>query len=256
MDGVGKIIKLYRHRNNLSQADLALGICSVSYLSKIENEKIESSTEILNLLLQRLNYQKDFKETSQSISNLKEQLREIHFEMFHHPESTSQLESKLFELIAKCTSTLDSELKVHADIILLKYYVNKHELDGSHTLIQELYSIYDQMSQENKIFFNLFRCQYYSITSNYEDALASISMCTDMIEAYPVENWIKGYIYYLSSLNASKCYKTYQCLYYAERALIIFKEEFYLNRSLECYLLIGISYLRLKEHLKMIIIVY
>jgi HTH-type transcriptional regulator, quorum sensing regulator NprR len=248
MDGVGKIVKLYRHRNNLSQADLASGICSVSYLSKIENEKIESSTEILNLLLQRLNYQKNVEVTPESISHLKEQLGEIHFEMFHQPENTSQLESKLFELIEKCTSSLDSELKVHADIILLKYYVNKKELDDSHSLIQELCTIYKQMSQQNKIFFNLFRSQYYSITSNYEDALASINMCTDMIEAYPVKNWIKGYIYYLSSLNASKCYKTYQCLYYAERALIIFKEEFYLNRSLECYLLMGISYLRLKEH--------
>lgn len=248
MDGVGKIVKLYRQRNNLSQADLASGICSVSYLSKIENEKIQSSTEILNLLLQRLNYQKNFEEVFENTKQLKEQLGKFHFEMFHQPDKTSRLKSNLFELIEKCNSSLNSELKVYADLILLKYYINKKELDHSHLLIQELCSIYDQMSQENKIFFNLFRSQYFSITSNYEDALRDINMCTEMIEAYPVENWVKGYIYYLSSLNASKCYKTYQCLYYAERALIIFKEEFYLNRSLECYLLMGISYLRLKEH--------
>jgi HTH-type transcriptional regulator, quorum sensing regulator NprR len=248
MDGVGKIVKLYRQRNNLSQADLASGICSVSYLSKIENEKIQSSTEILNLLLKRLNYQKNFEETIENTKHLKEQLGKIHFEMFHQPDKTSQLRSNLFDLIEKCNSSLNSELKVHADIILLKYYINQKELDHSHSLIRELCSIYDQMSQENKIFFNLFRSQYFSITSNYEDALTYINMCTEMIESYPVDNWVLGYIYYLSSLNASKCYKTYQCLYDAERALLIFKEEFYLNRSLECYLLMGISYLRLKEY--------
>jgi len=51
---LGPLIKKHRLDKNLSQESLSQGICSVSYLSKIETGQTEASYEILSLLLHRL----------------------------------------------------------------------------------------------------------------------------------------------------------------------------------------------------------
>ena len=55
MNYQGYIIYRERVRRNWSQAGLCKGICTVSYLSKIESGRAEPSEEILRLLLARLN---------------------------------------------------------------------------------------------------------------------------------------------------------------------------------------------------------
>ena len=55
----GYIIYRERLRRNWSQAGLCRGICTVSYLSKIETGKAEPSEEILRLLLDRLELKSD-----------------------------------------------------------------------------------------------------------------------------------------------------------------------------------------------------
>ena len=51
---IGMRIRRERIKRNWSQSSLCYGICAVSYLSKIEQGKMEVSEEILKLLLERL----------------------------------------------------------------------------------------------------------------------------------------------------------------------------------------------------------
>jgi len=50
----GRKIKFYREKNGITQGKLAKGICSIPYLSKIENNKTIPSEEVLHLLCERL----------------------------------------------------------------------------------------------------------------------------------------------------------------------------------------------------------
>ena len=59
MNYQGYIIYRERLRRNWSQAGLCKGICTVSYLSKIESGKAEPSEEIVRLLLDRLDLEID-----------------------------------------------------------------------------------------------------------------------------------------------------------------------------------------------------
>lgn len=59
MNYQGYVIYRERVRRNWSQAGLCSGICTVSYLSKIESGKAEPSEEILRLLLERLELKSD-----------------------------------------------------------------------------------------------------------------------------------------------------------------------------------------------------
>ncbi len=54
MNYQGYIIYRERMRQNWSQAGSCKGICTVSYMSKIETGKAEPSQEIVRLLLDRL----------------------------------------------------------------------------------------------------------------------------------------------------------------------------------------------------------
>ncbi len=51
---IGPLIKKHRLDKNLSQESLSKGICSISYLSKIETGQTEASYQILSMLLHRL----------------------------------------------------------------------------------------------------------------------------------------------------------------------------------------------------------
>lgn len=51
---IGGLIKYHRERLDISQKELCYGICVVSHLSKIENNKVEPSDEIIDELFQRL----------------------------------------------------------------------------------------------------------------------------------------------------------------------------------------------------------
>lgn len=78
----GNIIKRERLKNNWSQAGLCKGICTVSYLSKIEKGIAEPSWEILSLLLSRLNLSFDEKlenEANAAVENLYEVLFSGHY---------------------------------------------------------------------------------------------------------------------------------------------------------------------------------
>ena len=54
MNYYGLLIRRERLRRDWSQAGLCRGICTVSYLSKIEQGKASPSTEVVRLLLERL----------------------------------------------------------------------------------------------------------------------------------------------------------------------------------------------------------
>ena len=52
--GIGSKIRYFRTKNNLTQKELAVGVCATSYLSKIENEIVEPSDEMLDIFSSKL----------------------------------------------------------------------------------------------------------------------------------------------------------------------------------------------------------
>ena len=69
MNYQGYLIYRNRIQLNWSQAGLCKGICTVSYLSKIETGKAVPSEEILQLLMDRLDLKSD-KETEREAAEL------------------------------------------------------------------------------------------------------------------------------------------------------------------------------------------
>ncbi|SDC60796.1 helix-turn-helix transcriptional regulator [Shouchella lonarensis] len=69
---LGKTIKYYRLKQDMTQAELALGICSIPHLSKIENGVYDVNHNTAKQLLKKLNV--DMKEEQAQYTQLKEAL--------------------------------------------------------------------------------------------------------------------------------------------------------------------------------------
>jgi len=54
---IGSVIKYYRTKNNLTQSQLADGICSISHLSKIESNTYSPHESTIQALLVKMGVQ-------------------------------------------------------------------------------------------------------------------------------------------------------------------------------------------------------
>ena len=72
MNNIGLLIKMARIQQNMKQVSLAKGICSTSYLSKIENNQTIPSEDVLQLLLERLELDYEDLSTEQELKFLSE----------------------------------------------------------------------------------------------------------------------------------------------------------------------------------------
>ncbi|MDA6131262.1 helix-turn-helix transcriptional regulator, partial [Escherichia coli] len=72
----GEIIKFYRKKAGLTQEQLGFGICTLSYISKIERGHTACSAEIIELLSERLHL--DIKKEILRFENLGNQLNQWH----------------------------------------------------------------------------------------------------------------------------------------------------------------------------------
>lgn len=117
-----------RLKKNWSQEGLCKGICTVSYLSKIEGGKAEPSEQIMNLLLERLQleYEPELeKEANELVEKGFELLFGFRFEelgklfsqrdMSRYRATASGLELELLEAARTMNKALDTELEACMD---------------------------------------------------------------------------------------------------------------------------------------------
>lgn len=122
------IILRERLKKNWSQEGLCKGICTVSYLSKIESGKAEPSEEIMNLLLERLqlDYRPELEnEAAQLAEKGFEQLLSFRFDELERllanadlarlKVTASGLELELLDAARAMNKALDKELEVCMD---------------------------------------------------------------------------------------------------------------------------------------------
>ena len=86
----GALIKYHRIQGNMTQKELAAGICSIPHLSKIENNSKEVNEETLKLLFEKLGIGlEEITGHEQKIKSLAEELyRQISFQMHDEAKAT------------------------------------------------------------------------------------------------------------------------------------------------------------------------
>lgn len=134
MNNIGRLIKLERIKQNMSQAALSEGICSNTYLSKIENDLVEADIEIYQMLIAALSYTYDNTNVSECQSII-EKLWESAFDFNIERTDASRA---VYDTLDKCRFSdisLDVSLTFFLFSVLLdndeSFNQYKNELDNN-----------------------------------------------------------------------------------------------------------------------------
>ena len=246
---IGELIRHYRKEQGLSQEQLSSGIVSISYLSKIENNKISPDEMVIDLLLERLNITR---ESLQKFDNTfyQDQLYKLYECVISGDFAI------LNEVYHSSRTEMDNEKKLqhpnnilHFMIISLRYKMHIDKMAECKSIVQELNSLSTKLPPKSE--YILFRtlALYHYHNQNYLDSIAFLEKAESKVKLETVKISIKDKadLYYQLSILNSKTMRIYKSISYAENALQIYQSIYDIERSAECHIILGINYRKLKE---------
>ncbi|KPB05722.1 helix-turn-helix transcriptional regulator [Bacillus sp. CHD6a] len=246
---IGELIRHYRKEQGLSQEQLSSGIVSISYLSKIENNKISPDEMVVDLLLERLNITRD---SLQKFDNTfyQDQLYNV-YECVISGDF-----SKLSEVYHSFLNEIDNEKKIqhpnniiHFLIISLRYYMHMDKMAESKSIVKELNSLSIKLPPKSEYILYRSLALYHYHDQNYLVSIAFLEKAESKVYLETVKISIKDKadLYYQLSILNSKKMRIYKSISYAENALQIYQSIYDIERSAECHIILGINYRKLKE---------
>jgi HTH-type transcriptional regulator, quorum sensing regulator NprR len=237
---IGMIIAINRQQKGMTQEELSKGICSVPYLSKIENNKITANEEIIVLLLSRLGLSYD------NIVSEQKQLNEDILAWYQAiiDRDTSQADQYAHSLSEKIEFIENINLVIHYKLTLLRYHLYKNQLSSALELIDYFTKIKGKLTNGQLLYFYCFYGIYLCMNQQYEEGIQKFEMAKSISDKMRYTE--PELIYYLA-LTYSYLYRPSLALIYGHQALNLFNAISQYLRSIDCQLIIGINYVRIKE---------
>ncbi|MGD6900409.1 helix-turn-helix domain-containing protein [Bacillus infantis] len=239
----GKLVFYSRIKKELTQQQLSLGICSVPYLSKIENSKIEPNEETLAMLLSRLNINiQDIYHTQHSIIHNLEHwymsiIKRDALELIQHQKEIND------EIIKDVYST---DLIFYYHLVKLRHYLHRQMKNEAKSVLEILNKSKEKLTPHQSAYLKYFHGLYLcTVLLDFPKGLEKLESTTDFFNDPQHED--PEFFYHLS-LTYTKTYNTRMAVVYVEKALSIFNSKLFFKRSLECQLLLGVNYGRLNEY--------
>ncbi|QBP40456.1 helix-turn-helix domain-containing protein [Paenisporosarcina antarctica] len=240
MNNFGHVIKLERVRKNMKQITLAQGICTPSYLSKIENNSIVPSQEVIELLLKRLELSISQNKNLNDESYLK-QIREIYF---------NAVMNKDRELAAIQLKEINTERYLFSDstnyytyqlmVLRLTLIVQDIRHDTSE-LIMALSELSGNFNEYQMFLFNSCVGSYYSFKLDFNSTLQAYEKAITYSQKVNMEKWEEADFHY----QLGHCYITQQrwviSIEYIQKSLEFFKNGFFNTRVVECHLMLAVA---------------
>ncbi len=246
LDNIGFNIKIERKNQNIKQAALAKGICSISYLSKIENGKILPNEDIVELLLRRLNIEiieVCSKEEDDIISSLLELYKEG---LLYRNQNLIRKQLPKFIDIKFRFQETDNLYLYHLLMFRLLLITNDNSTDYESKIIQ-LKSIENKLSEKLKFiyYFNL-ALYYYSLNDN-PNLVSYFKKSLRQKEYVMLHEWENADFYNALSLFYLKGRDYFNVVKYSSMALEYYKDNHYFERIIDGSIVLGIAQRNLLE---------
>ncbi|WP_337019440.1 helix-turn-helix domain-containing protein [Oceanobacillus massiliensis] len=243
---IGSFIKLQRTKQEMTLGELSEGIVSVSYLSKIENQKTQASPEIIQLLCNRLGIEVD---NSQE-EVIKEKCKQWYSMLFevNNKEEIIATYQEIQELMDKNIS----ESMMMFEIYKIRYFLVLGEHDLALKKVNELNEISSTFDNLQQYYWNKFKGNYNSVTGDYAQAMLLYKRAEDRLQYINLEEREVADLKYAISITHSKLRNTLEAIDYANKALEIFMRHYNFIRCAQCHNILGISYRRIRMYDKAI----
>ncbi|TMW70999.1 tetratricopeptide repeat protein [Alteribacter natronophilus] len=237
----GRLIAAKRIHLEITQEELAKEICSTTYLSKLENDRIDQpNTETIQLLMKKLNI--DFRNVFQDLHEIGELISELY----------KSINKKQKDKIDDYWERLQTLMKKYDDpsfdsdfmLIRFRYDIAQRETDRAAAVKTQLDSIYKTLTAEQKMYFHYFTGLYLSILHKTSSGIESFEKALAIQKELPVRDY---YLVYHTALAYSHQNAPSQALFYAMECLEVFQERLEYMRVIDCQMLLGINYTRIRQ---------
>lgn len=237
---IGPFIKLNRIKQGMTQGELAEGIVSESYLSKIENQRTEASPDVISLLSTRLGIRlnNDFDTT------IKEKSQAWFDKLYSVNDKEALIEEyeELQELISKSYSNIQVMFEIHK----IRYYLVIGNLDAAlHQInyLKELSGTFDSLQQ---YYWMKFRGNYNSLIEDFGQALRLYKLAEEKTNQLELSEDEMADLKYTLGVTYSKLRHPLEVIDYANQSLAVFQKNYHFHRCAQGHVLLGISYRRLR----------
>ncbi|WP_017187640.1 helix-turn-helix domain-containing protein [Alkalibacillus haloalkaliphilus] len=234
MSLIGKAIKWYRTERGLTQEQLADGICSVTYISKLENGQIDLKEDVVIQLTNRLQinqYQLIGQPNQQFRERLSQWLNDIH--IFHIPEAHKHKE--LIEQVDKGYMYIEDQyLYLLAEFGYCLLTDQLKEADALYEFIEKRRMIFEACDPFS---FYKFVGIYYRRKGLYNNAISHLEKAEDILgdREDPELHLVMATVY--SRLNEILVSNKH-----AQKAYSIFQEKLFYVRMIDCQVVLGVNY--------------
>lgn len=234
---IGSIVRLNRIKNNMSQKELAKGICVPSYLSRIENGELLPSEDVISILFDRLGlkYNDDDEFIESGLQEFEEFFDNLNFNEF---DNTNKLFSEIEE---KEESYITSPLILDYYLVKLARYCSTPERDKFESAKNSILAAYDLLSQNQEYLYNFYiGVDTLNVKGDIEEGKSYIEKALSSKETGHCYYWL-SYVYRVKN-NPIKAYDS------IKRALSLYVEEGNFISIMESYEKTAEVYFMLDNH--------
>lgn len=243
---IGKKIKFHRLNQNRTLEGTAEGICSLSYLSKIENGNTKPSEEIIQLLFNRLNINLEMDSDDMDEDQMEQDLHEWYAMIIQR--KNDQATEYYLRLKQDFQRNVSPSLLASFKLFEVRYHLLMRHLDEVPILFEKLDRMDDMFDDKHKYYHFKFKGLYGNLTYRYRDAQANYSHALSILNIHPMSDFEKSDLYFLMSINELALENVTLCIHYSSLALDLYSINFDFRRSADCQILLGICYKRIKQY--------
>ena len=247
MSSIGHIIKSERLNQSMKQTTLAKGICSTSYLSKIENNLTVPSEEVITFLLKKLNIEIN------QVSNEKENKVIVSLCELYKTGILKRDKETIRESLHKFTSQklyflqLNNYYSYHIYMFRLLLILDEGK-DILQSTFNVIAKIKDDIDDKQKFIINLNLGLYHYLNGNYQDALNQLEKSLKFINNGINEEWEIADFNNVLSLTYFKCNEFFNAINYASKSLLYYKDNLLFERAIDNYIVIGIAHKKMRKY--------
>ncbi|GEL77319.1 helix-turn-helix domain-containing protein [Tenuibacillus multivorans] len=232
---VGKMIKWHRNKKSYTQEQLAEGICSVTQLSKIENNQIPANEDILFQIAERLNIDQ-YKLTNYADTHNLHQVKQ--WMTYIHEYDLINAKKLYIQLQSSTDTQAHYDIEFLYELALFGYYLMTDQVKKADQLYQTIYEYETLFEAVDAYSFYKFTGEYYKNKGLYIDALNQLEQAEEYSK--DVED---PELLILLAIVYSHLEKVLTSNAYARRALRIFQDKLYYTRIIECEIVISVNYI-------------
>ncbi|MED1862537.1 helix-turn-helix transcriptional regulator [Fictibacillus nanhaiensis] len=234
----GEKIKYYRDKLNLTQKVLADGICSISYLSKIENNSILPTEETLTFLCKKLHIDVNELLESSSTEKLELLLSSWYEDIKFRDKNASSEHYSIMKKRIKGIS--DINLLAQFKLMSARHFLLINQFIEAKILLDEVREILKYLPEKITSRYYYFAGLNEYLKGDLNTALTYYQKVEEKIRE-PEYYYQLGLIY--TSLN-----KITMSIVNTEKALNEFNKDILFFKVIDCYILLGVNYSRIREY--------